>query len=54
MKAIVTFEENGSEYSCTLTIKCKTLEQTGNRCLLVNGALIEIDEDILSIVYTEE
>lgn len=53
MKKIVTFEENGSEYTGYLTIECTTLNQIDNRTIEVNGALISIDEDIIYIEDAE-
>jgi len=49
MKKIVSFDENGSEYTGTLEIECDTFEKIGERSINVNGAVIIIDEDIQSI-----
>jgi hypothetical protein len=49
MKRSVWFEENGGEYSGCLRIECKSLKQIDSRTIKVNGAIIQIDEDIIVI-----
>jgi len=49
MKRNVWFDENGGEYSGCLHIECKSLKQIDARTIKVNGAIIKIDEDIITI-----
>jgi len=48
-KFSVEFQENGEEYSGFLLIECKTFKKVNETTIKVNGALIEIDEDIVKI-----
>jgi hypothetical protein len=49
MKKKLTLEQNGGEYYQGIVIECDSFEQVDKETIIVNGAKIKFDEDIIEV-----